>query len=154
MTLTSLSFGIFAALTSIGALIDILKRKLPNILSLVILLCGLGFALALSGWSGLGWHAAHAAVALVIGYALFATGMFGAGDGKFYAAVAAFFPLQQAPSLALAIVLLGGILAFFWIGTKMVVPSLKIRKDDFAKLPYGLPIACGAIGLAAMQWAG
>ena len=148
MGLEALSFGVFAFLSLLGGVIDLFRRKLPNLLSLVIAAAGLGFAFASGGLDSLGWHAAHVAVAFGIGYGLFATGMFGAGDGKFYAAVASFFPLQQGLTLGLAIVLIGGLLAFIWIGTKMFVPSLKIRKDDYGKVPYGLAIAFGAVGLA------
>ena len=90
MALASLSFGVLAALSTIGALIDVLKRKLPNYLSLAIAIAGLGFAFAAAGWVGLGLHFAHVVVAFLLGYGLFAGGMFGAGDGKFYAGVAAF----------------------------------------------------------------
>ena len=153
MALASLSFGVLAALSTIGALIDVLKRKLPNYLSLAIAIAGLGFAFAAAGWVGLGLHFAHVVVAFLLGYGLFAGGMFGAGDGKFYAGVAAFFPIQLAPALALAIVLLGGVMAIFWLMARKFNSNLRTRKDDFAKMPYGLAIAMGAVGLAGLRLA-
>lgn len=150
MPLTTLTFGVLLALSSIGAGSDIVRRKLPNLLSLVMAIAGLTLAFMVGGWEDLGWHAAHALVAFAIGYLMFILGIFGAGDGKFYAASATFFPLTQAPSLALAIVLSGGILAIFWIILKRMIKSMKRRKDDFAKLPYGVAIAVGAVGLASL----
>ena len=153
MAIASLSFGVLAALSTIGALIDVFKRTLPNYLSLAIALAGLAFAFAGAGWLGLGLHFVHVVIAFLVGYGLFAGGMFGAGDGKFYAAVAAFFPIQLAPALALAIVLMGGVMAIFWLFARKFSPSLRARKDDFAKMPYGLAIATGAVGLAALRLA-
>lgn len=151
MAIASLSFGVLAALSTIGALIDVFKRKLPNYLSLAIAIAGLGFAFAAAGWVGLGLHFAHVVVAFLIGYGLFAGGMFGAGDGKFYAGVAAFFPIQQAPALGITIVLLGGLIAIGWVTVRMFNRDLRLRKDDFAKMPYGLAIAIGAVGLAGLD---
>ncbi|MXO52146.1 peptidase A24 [Erythrobacter gaetbuli] len=153
MAIASLSFGVLAALSTIGALIDVLKRKLPNYLSLAIAIAGLGFAFAAVGWVGLGLHFAHVVVAFLIGYGLFAGGMFGAGDGKFYAGVAAFFPIQLAPALALVILLMGGVMAIFWLLARKFSPKLRARKDDFAKMPYGLAIAIGAVALSTVRLA-
>ena len=79
--------------------------------------------------------------------------MFGAGDGKFYAGVAAFFPIQLAPALAFAIMLMGGVMAIFWLMARKSNPQLRARKDDFAKMPYGLAIATGAVVLAGLRLA-
>ncbi|MXO97147.1 peptidase A24 [Erythrobacter aquimaris] len=154
MALATISFGVLAALSSVGAITDIITRKLPNILSLVLALTGLGFALAIGGWAALGWHALHVIVAFLIGYLMFVWNIFGAGDGKFYAGSAAFFPLMDAPVLALCIVLAGGILALFWFTLKRFIKGMKRRKDDFAKLPYGVAIAVGSVGYAALTTLG
>lgn len=149
MALATLSFGLLSALSAAGAISDIVRRKLPNLLSLIMAISGLSLAFVIGGLVDLGWHAAHALVAFVIGYLMFSWGIFGAGDGKFYAAAATFFPLSQAPALGLAIVLSGGVLAILWFFTKRMIKGMKRRKDDFAKLPYGVAIAVGAVGLAA-----
>ena len=150
MTLVMLWFGVLSALSAIGAMSDILRRKLPNILSLVMAVAGLALAFGSGGWADLGWHTAHALIAFVIGYLIFSWGVFGAGDGKFYAASATFFPLSQAPGLGLAIVLSGGVLAILWITLKRMIKGMKRRKDDFAKLPYGVAIAVGAVSFASL----
>ncbi|SFO92845.1 A24 family peptidase [Qipengyuania nanhaisediminis] len=154
MALATISFGVLAALSSVGAITDIVTRKLPNILSLVLVLAGLGFALAIGGWAALGWHALHVVVAFAIGYFMFVWNIFGAGDGKFYAGSAAFFPIMDAPALALCIVLAGGVLALFWFTLKRFIKGMKRRKDDFAKLPYGVAIAVGSVGYAALTTLG
>lgn len=141
------SFGLLAG---IGALLDAFTRKLPNVLCGVMLLAGLGLAFAASGWSGLGLHAAHAALGLAFGYLMFVWGVFGGGDGKFYAATAAFFPVTQALGMFASIALAGFVLAVVWFTAKRALHLGPRLEGDFAKLPYGVAIAAGALGFALL----
>ena len=151
MELAGIWLGVLCAFTGLGALLDGVTRRLPNWLCGLMLVAGLGLGFAMGGWSALGLHAAHAALALVIGYLLFMAGIFGGGDGKFYAATASFFSLWSALELIVAITLSGFVLAVIWFTTKRIVRSLQDLKGDFAKLPYGVAIAAGAL-LHALFW--
>jgi len=139
-------------LLACGAWSDIKWRRLPNWLSLALMAYGLAWAVVSGGLPALGWHSAHAAVALAVGMALFATGGFGGGDAKFYAGTAASFALQQGVALLLWVSVIGLVTMLAWIILKRVPPfSRRRREGDFAKFPYGVAIAMGAIALA---WAG
>ena len=131
---------------SMGAWLDATKRRLPNWLSLVTGLAGLGFVTAQSGAVQLAWAAAHAAIALLVGMALFRMQWIGGGDAKFYAACAAWFPLQDGLLLLVSVSLAGLLLVFGWFGYR----QLRRVRDDASKgklgmVPYGLAIAAGAI---------
>ncbi|MBX7541298.1 A24 family peptidase [Qipengyuania sphaerica] len=150
MALASVWFGALSVFSATGAALDAFTRRLPNWLCGLMLLAGLVLAFVDGGISALGLHFAHSAVALAIGYGLFAIGVWGGGDGKFYAATASFFPITQILGLMVAITLCGLVVAILWFGGRQIA-GVKISKDsDFGKLPYGLPIAAGAIVQAVM----
>lgn len=140
-------------LLAYGSFSDIKWRRLPNWLSLALLVYGLVWAaIGDGGLTSLGWHSAHAGAALVVGMALFATGVIGGGDAKFYTGTAANFALQQGVALLLWVSVIGFIAILLWVALKRLPPfSRRIRKGDFAKFPYGVAIALGGAGLA---WAG
>ena len=148
MALATLWLGTLGLFSSTGALLDIFTRRLPNILCGVMLLAGLALAFAGGGWLALGLHGAHAALALVVGYLLFLAGIFGGGDGKFYAAVASFFPLTGMLLLFAAITAAGLLLAIFWLLFKRIWRGKIDKKGDFGKLPYGVAIGGGALAYA------
>ena len=148
MAIATLWLGALGLFTSAGALLDIYTRRLPNSLCGAMLVAGLGLAFAGGGWVPLGLHAAHAALALVVGYLMFLAGIFGGGDGKFYAAVASFFPLAGMLPLFVAITLVGLVLAIFWFLFKRIWRGKFDKKGDFGKLPYGVAIGGGALAYA------
>ena len=143
--------GTLSLLLAWGAASDIKSRILPNWLAALLLILGLSFAGVTGGLEALGWHAAHSAIAIIAGMALFAAGIFGGGDVKFYAGMAAFFPLSMGIDLLLYVTIIGGILALTWIIGRRIAPK-KIRpaKGNYTKFPYGVAIAAGGIALAWM----
>ena len=151
MGLVTVWLGALGTLAAIGAGLDAFKRRLPNILCLVMLVTGLILAFTMGGWSTLGLHLAHAALALLVGYLLFMAGIFGGGDGKFYAATASFYPLWEMLGLFVAITFAGFFLAISWLTLKHATGLKQRLKGDFAKLPYGVAIAVGAIGYALLM---
>lgn len=127
---------------------DVRFRTIPNWLCLLTLAIGLVGAFVNASGMGLLWHAAHFGVALLIGMALFAAGWWGGGDGKFYAAVAAWVPLQGFPKLAVAIALSGLVLVIvaFIARRGKLPPRSGTDKEGGAKgLPYGVAIGAGAL---------
>ena len=136
-------------LLAIGALSDIKDRRLPNWLSLLLLLVGLAHGFALDGWSGMGWHGLHALVALLVGMPLFAMKWFGGGDVKFYAGAAAYFPIASGIQMLLWISLIGVALMLSWIALRRVVASRKVTPTgNHALFPYGVAIMAGSSALA------
>ena len=92
-------------------------------------------------------HALHMLIALIGGMILFRFGIFGGGDAKFYAAVAAWFALGKAVLLLVDVALCGLVLLIFWFVYRRVM-GYPIRQSGgtvFDGLPYGLAIGVGAI---------
>lgn len=132
-----------------GAVLDMRERRLPNWLCAALALAS-GAGLVLSdGAALLPWALLHAAVALLIGMALFALGAIGGGDAKFYSAVALAIP---ATSVARPMALLGwtslaGLLLLagmmIWRRTRKSPASKGLLKGW--EVPYGVAIASGFI---------
>ncbi|KLE31230.1 A24 family peptidase [Aurantiacibacter luteus] len=148
--MSTVELGALVVLALACAATDLLTRRIPNLLNLVVLVAGVGFAVATSTVEGTLLHLAHFALALVAAMVLFRFGMWGGGDAKFYAAAAVWFPLVQAPMLALYTALAGVVLVLAF----SLTPSKKKRRERLAALPYGMAIAAGAIALAIMTYMG
>ena len=134
----------FAAAT--GGWLDVASRRLPNWLCVATFAAGLGFVVAEFGTVAAAWAAAHAIIALLIGMLLFRFDIIGAGDAKFYAACAAWFPLQQALPLLMSVSFAGLILVFGWFGYRQFRRVRDdVEKGRFGMVPYGLTIAAGAV---------
>lgn len=142
-----IAYVAFALLCLIGAFSDLRYRMLPNWLCLLLLLSGAGVAFAQGGGGGLGGHLTHAALALVIGFSLFAARIVGGGDAKFYAGVASWFALGEAMRLLLAVSLGGLVLFLAWFLFRRITGKAISRPegDDKGKFPYGMAIAAGGI---------
>lgn len=144
-----------AALTlllAIGAISDIRDRRLPNWLSLALLVLGLAHAYYLGGFPSIGWHFAHALIAVLIGAGIFAMGVMGAGDAKFYAGLAAYFPLSEGLNLLLWVSIAGIVSILSWMILRRIVPTKTPKKSSLhAKFPYGVAIA---IGGSFVVWSG
>ena len=135
-----------------GSWTDLRMRKIPNWLCLINAALGLTWMLYVAGWSGVGMAALHMLVALVIGMALTALGVVGAGDAKFYASMAAWLPPGRAIWLLVSVALAGLILLFAFMLWRHARRSnaLPREKSDFAKLPYGLAIGAGGLFAVAL----
>lgn len=138
-----------AALSLAGgaaAWLDLRHRLIPNWLCAVTLLAGLVAATVAGGLPALGNQSLHMAIALVAGMALFQFGVFGGGDAKFYAAVAAWFPLAQAGMLLISVTLCGLVLLVVWFSYRRI-RRLPVRRggQHFEGLPYGVAIGAGAV---------
>ncbi len=139
-------------LLAVGALSDIKDRRLPNWLSLLLLVYGLAHGFFLGEWAGIGWHALHAVIVLVVGMPLFAMKWFGGGDVKFYTGAAAYFAIGDGVQLLLWISLLGVALMLSWIVLRRFVrKATHAPTGNHALFPYGVAIMAGASALAWAQ---
>ena len=126
---------------------DVSRRRLPNPLCLIVAVLGLATQAYAGGWALAGSGLLHAIIALVIGIALFSAGIVGGGDAKYYAAVAAWFPLSQAGALLLLVSVIGFVLFVCWFLWRRL-RGIKVQRksvSDADKFPYGVAIALGAI---------
>ena len=138
-----------ALLALVGAYLDVRFRKLPNWLAGLLLLYGMAHGALTDDLANLGWYGAHALVALLVGMGLFAAGLIGGGDAKFYAGVASYFILWSGIALLLAVSLAGIVLVVCWfVIRRMRGRKISSANSDMAKFPYGIAIAAGAITAA------
>ena len=159
-----ISSVVFVALVSVAAWTDLRSRRIPNGLTLGILVCGL----ALRGFEGLGALAAGAggaALGLAIAVVLFGVGALGGGDGKLLIGVGAFLGYQEFVGALLLIGILGGILGLAEaVRRGVILPSAlnaagmirrwvtfgrsgrarTLQSPGAVTVPYGLAIALGA----------
>ena len=130
----------------VGAYLDTKYRRLPNWLAGVLLVYGIAHGVATDSLGDLPWYIAHTIAALVVGMGLFAIGMVGGGDAKFYAGTATYFILWDALSLLLAVSLAGIVLVLVWFASRRIRrTTVSSSNPDMAKFPYGIAIAAGAI---------
>lgn len=136
------------AIGLVGAYFDLRFRRLPNWLCLCALTGGLALGLAQHGPGWMGMSLLHALIALIGGMVLFTFRIIGGGDAKFYAGLAGWFPLKFGATMLAATALAGLVLSLVWLAFRPK-PAAPVEDSeiaaDFAKLPYGLAIAAGAI---------
>lgn len=154
--LALLNTVLLAGFAGIGAWLDWRDRRLPNWLCGLALACGLGLASAAGGVSTVIPHLEHAGLALVVGTGLFAGGLIGGGDAKYYAALAAWFPLAEGFRLLLLVALAGlvltsGLWALVWRqGARARAGAGAAALTQPQTVPYGVAIAAGA--MIAQVW--
>jgi prepilin peptidase CpaA len=146
--LAYLGFAVLLGCCVVAAWLDMTQRRIPNGLCGFTAAAGLAAAVVLEPtWWAIGSHALHMVIALLGGMALFAAGVFGGGDAKFYAAVAAWFPLGLAVVLLIDVALCGLVLLvllFTWRRLRGL-PVRKPQGTSFDGLPYGIAIGAGAV---------
>ena len=130
------------AIASVGAIIDVRHRRLPNLLCLALALSA-GAALALtSGLPAVPWSLLHATIALVAGMILFRLGMIGGGDAKFYAAAACGVPLANGIEL-LGWTSVAGILLLAALTAVRMLSGRRLSEMRGYSMPYGVAIFLG-----------
>jgi prepilin peptidase CpaA len=139
--------GAYAALLLAAAGYDVRSRRIPNWSVLAIaglFLIGLPF-----GWPVASWTACLAAMALAlaIGFPLFAVRRMGAGDVKLLAAAALFTGLDHMLLLLVATAVAGGALALVALTARPYATALAAAGWPQTRpgVPYGVAIAAGAI---------
>lgn len=146
---TPIAATLLLLIVGTGSWFDIRCRRLPNWLCGIALAGGIGLGLALGGWAVLPTALLHFAIALVLGIVLYTIGWIGAGDAKYYASLAAWFPLSDGPLLIVAVSLAGFALLIAWLPLrkrrKALQPSSSHKDASFDQLPYGVAIGVGAV---------
>jgi prepilin peptidase CpaA len=160
----------------VAAVIDGWKLKVPNWITLPLIISGWVYGTACFGWQGLGWSVVGTALGLGLLLPAYAIGGMGAGDVKLLAGVGAWVGATATLYAFCVSAIFGGIIAVtmvvltrtwgqharqFWaILSEIAVvrdpgalaTSAAQRKSSMMLLPYGIPIALGTITYFA--WAG
>ncbi|HVA27485.1 MAG TPA: prepilin peptidase [Candidatus Baltobacteraceae bacterium] len=144
----------------IATITDLVARKIPNLLTIAILIVALAFH-GLHGFVPFVQSFGAMAFVLILGTLAHARGWLGGGDVKLAAAVAAAFSLPDAVAFVLYTMVAGGLLAIVWIAMGRhrhflsectsylltlragVMPH--VETAGTRKLPYALAIASGAL---------
>ena len=144
----------FSALMIYAAYSDLKSYTLPNFISL--LLVG-GFVIIMlilqPPLSAVGWHAGIGAILFVVGFILFATGLFGGGDVKVIAALGLWLGPMNVLSFLALMAIFGGVLALaLLVFRKIKIPQHWLDNSAIAGLhskeegiPYGVAIAVAAL---------
>ena len=137
------------------ALSDLKHMKIPNkaVLALMVVFLVVGpFVLGFP--TEFFWRLLHLVVVLVIGFALNMAGMIGAGDAKFAAAMAPFFPLGD---MRLFMVLCAAVLIAAYVTHRIFrrIPAVTTRSPDWVswtskKFPMGLALGWALATYLAM----
>ena len=152
---------VFPALLILAGIFDCLTLKIPNWLTALVAV--LFFAMALlTGMQSQAYlaHLATAGVVLAVGFALYAMGLFGAGDAKLMAAAALWFGWPATMPFVVYTVLAGGVLAVIVLIWNLLRADLEIRGHTWIgrfekfkpNVPYGIAIAAGAILAYPQAW--
>lgn len=123
---------------------DMVSRRLPNLMTGALAVAGLCTSVLMLGLDQSFSNLLHVLIALGIGFLVFATSLIGSGDAKYYAAVAAWFPLVEALQLLSWVALTGFLIACIWLIKVRLEPAELADEPDFQKVPFGIAIAAGA----------
>ena len=144
----------FSALMVYAAYSDLKSYTLPNFISLLLMA---GFALIMlilqPPLSAIGWHVVVGAILFVVGFILFATGLFGGGDVKVIAALGLWLGPMNVLSFLTLMAIFGGVLALaLLVFRKTKIPQHWLDNGAIAGLhskeegiPYGVAIAVAAL---------
>ncbi len=152
-------------LVAVAAWTDLRSRRIPNRLTLGILVCGLVLR-ALEGLAPLAEGVLGAGLGLAIAVVLFGLGAVGGGDGKLLIGVGAFLGHERYVGALLLIAVLGGILGLAealrrgvilpaalnaagmirrWLTLGRGGEARTLESPGAVTVPYGLAIAAGSI---------
>lgn len=133
MPIATLYAGLAVA-TAVAAVWDVTTRRIPNPLTIALILGSVGARGVLFGWTGAAAAAATALCCLVGGTVAYQRGWLGGGDVKLIAGAAAAFGPDDALSFLLYTGVCGGLLALAWT----------LQRHRFGRrIPYALAAAAG-----------
>lgn len=151
----------FLSLTAYAALTDIRGFRIPNAISLALVLLFFARYAVLAQPASLKAHLAVAGASFVILFGFYLLGWFGAGDAKLITVLMLWTGPEAAPSFMVALALSGGIFAVLLLFLGKAVqayprlavwaPSSRVLKwAQRGVLPYGLPIFAAALFVAPL----
>jgi prepilin peptidase CpaA len=152
---------LYALLAVLAATSDVLSRRIPNWLTL--LMASSFFPLAWASGMSLAVLYVHAGIGLgllAMGFAFASLGLFGNGDGKFLAAAGLWIGPAALPDFLTWTALAGGVLALVvlawsslaWISSCIASSQKHSSWWPREKLPYGYAIAAGALLALPESW--
>ncbi|OFX00211.1 MAG: hypothetical protein A3E78_06445 [Alphaproteobacteria bacterium RIFCSPHIGHO2_12_FULL_63_12] len=150
------------ALLAAAAFSDLRSLKIPNALPVLIALSAA--AVLFIGKAAPSDYAAAAASGLIglgVGYALYAVGLMGAGDGKLFAAASTWFTASALLVAGLFVSLAGVVLALVMLGARLIRGTsaaerigATVKSALKTPVPYGVAIALGFVATAQQSVAG
>lgn len=144
----------FLFLTLCGAFHDILSYRIPNWISVAVIVLFVPYAVSVQiSLPDIGLHLGLFALVLAIGFILFAGGLIGGGDAKLVAACALWlgpsgittfliYTGMTGMALAATLILLRNLSVPVWVMSNPVYVRLS---DKEMGAPYGVAIAAGAM---------
>jgi len=145
---------IYAATLCYGCISDIRSFKIPNFISIIVLVLFFLNYFLLTSAGGLTGRLLLAGCTLILGFALYAAGFVGAGDVKLIGALMLWAGPRHGFDFLLLMTIIGGIFAALlliaqrsmaaWPSVACYIPSSRLKSWAKAgKFPYGIAI-CGA----------
>lgn len=128
-----------------ASMIDVRQRRIPNEISLAVALLAIPFCYGAAGGPGLLSLLRHLSVPLLLAVPmsiLFALRILGGGDVKLILASSLWVSPEKIATLAMIVILLGGLVAVLMQLLDMIFQAVKPES-----VPYGLPIAAGVLVL-------
>jgi prepilin peptidase CpaA len=142
--------GCAISAASVGALIDVWSRRIPNWVTFGTLLGGVLINAWLHGFSGVLMALAGAVLGLAILLPFYAMRAIGAGDVKLLAAIGALVGPSMLVSVAVYGALVGGAMSVFVLARRRLLLrtvgdmlSGNVQRRSGATAPYGVAIASG-----------
>jgi prepilin peptidase CpaA len=140
---------LFGFAMAAAAIEDVARFRISNITSLIVFAGAIGAAIIVGpSWTMWENGAVFLAV-LAVGIGAFAGGFLGGGDVKLFAAAALWFDIQSAVWFIAFVFIAGGVVAILYLATRPFRKSAQGKKGT--RIPYGLPIALGALALALVD---
>ncbi|ACL57525.1 A24 family peptidase [Methylobacterium nodulans] len=147
---------VFPAIMAYAAASDLLTMRIPNFISVALIVIFFGLAILVGvDWSTVAWHAAAGATMLVVCFLMYALGWIGGGDAKLAAATVLWLGFTPVLLDYLLIVgLVGGMMGVLFLSIRRFpLPAFALTwewlvrlHDKKAGVPYGIALA--AAGLA------
>jgi len=153
MSLAFVVFAVFILGQLTAAYRDALTMKIPNWISVLILVSFFIMApFVWQGWAVFGTHILVGLSVFLFGFVIFAFGWLGGGDAKLMAATAFWWQWNDLLYYVTYTTLAGGVIALFILWGRKFVPATVLSADwlyrlvkDEKRMPYGLALAFGAV---------
>ena len=149
-----LLLSLFPGAMALAAASDLFTMRVPNALAIAL---AAGFFLAAPlaglGWPEIGLHLGLAAIALAIGFGLFAFGWIGGGDAKLFAATCLWLGSEAILTYAIYATVIGGVLTLALLTWRaMPLPASLASQGWLVRLhrpnegvPYAIALAASGL---------